>query len=133
MLVCFIKCVFGPELFRLYKQGVEQGRDYQPSGLEYFSNTLISFFRGFYVFCKWTSPVILALAYYRGYFSYDGIYAVWRIGYLIAICLASSYLARGCARYSNRDYQMFIKKFVHLNKNPTEYTLRRVSHFFVLF
>lgn len=125
MLVCFIKCVFGPELFRLYKQGVEQGRDYQPSGLEYFSNTLISFFRGFYVFCKWTSPVILALAYYRGYFSYDGIYAVWRIGYLIAIFLASSYLARGCARYSNRDYQMFIKKFVHLNKNPTEYTLRR--------
>jgi hypothetical protein len=87
---------------------------------------LISFFRGIYVFCKWTSPVILALAYYRGYFTYDGMYSLWRLTYFATICLASSYFARALGRYSNKDYTTFINKFAHLNKNPTEKALRKV-------
>ena len=86
-------------------------------------------FRGLYVLCKWTSPVILAFAYYRGYFSYEGIESISFLAYVFGVVLITTYVARGFGRCSNLDYKNFMDKFSQLNKNDANVAERKVFCF----
>jgi hypothetical protein len=84
-------------------------------------------FRGLYVFCKWTSPAIMAFAYYRGYFTYEGLESVSFMAYFFGIIFISTFVARGFSRCSNADYKSFIEKFSQMNKSTTNSSDRKVS------
>ena len=83
-------------------------------------------FRGLYVFCKWTSPAILAFAYYRGYFSYEGLESITFMAYFFGIIFISTYVTRGISRCSNADYKLFIEKFTQMNKSTASSSDRKV-------
>jgi len=72
--------------------------------------------RGFYVLCKWSSPLILAYAYYRDYMNVDGLYSLCNFAYLFGMVLIGVYILRGFGRLSNPEYLEFIKKFAHFNQ-----------------
>jgi hypothetical protein len=61
--------------------------------------------------------VILAIAYYRGYFSVEGILSISRLAYFIGVCIGGAYIIRGFGRWSNLDYKEFITRFVEMNKS----------------
>lgn len=42
MLVSLIKCAFGPELYRIYRQNEQVGRNYVMNNFEYIGNTFIN-------------------------------------------------------------------------------------------
>ena len=116
MVVYLIRSVFGPELYKIYKHGQVMSKDYAPKDLEFYSNYMISIFRGFYVFCKWTSPVILAYVYSRDYFTLEGLNSILNLASVLGVIIGSCYMARAFGRWSNPDYQQFLKRFIEYNK-----------------
>jgi hypothetical protein len=81
-------------------------------------------FHGFCLFCKWTSPALLAFCYYKGYISIDYIHAYTRFFTFFGSLIVAAYLFRGIyssnlfpfnliissgvGRYANDDYRKFI-------------------------
>ena len=55
--------------------------------------------------------MILAFAYYRGYFTAEGILSLSRLAYFIGVCIVGAYIIRGFGRCSNLDYKYFITRF----------------------
>lgn len=125
MVVYFIKSVFGPELRRILKQNQQPGRNYVANNLEYFSNYVISIFHGFCVLCKWTSPVILAFAYYRGYLSVDGLASLCNMALVFGSMLGAAYVTRAMGRMQNKEYQEFFKLYESVNRNAREHLSER--------
>ena len=70
--------------------------------------------------------MILAFAYYRGYFTAEGILSLSRLAYFIGVCIVGAYIIRGFGRCSNLDYKDFITRFFELNKNVDAMSERRV-------
>lgn len=145
MIKLIYQCVMGPELFRIYRNSLVQnhkGRNYQPNSIEFYSNSVVSFFRGLYTLCKWTSPMIVAFVFYRyrgvptptdmssgptditsGASSdsstiLEGLGSLVRLFCALALVFGTALIGRGVGRVTNKDYKAFIAKFVHLNDRP---------------
>lgn len=117
MFVYLIKSVFGPELYRIYKNETSsRGRCYIPNNLEFYSNSILSFFRGFYVLCKWSSPIILAYAYRNDYFTLEGLYSLTRLACIFGFVVISTYISRSVGRCRNPDYIEFIQQYTEINR-----------------
>jgi hypothetical protein len=66
--------------------------------------------------CKWTSPIILAFAYSRGYLNLNTLFVLSRLAIIFSGCLFTAYLSRGIGRYTNLDYKIFISKYSEMKK-----------------
>ncbi|CAF0819931.1 unnamed protein product [Brachionus calyciflorus] len=115
MLVYLLKNIFGPELYRIYNQN-SRGRHYIQNNLEYYSNSILSLFRGFYVFCKWGSPIILAYAYRNDYFTLQGLYSLTRLACIFGFMVITTFLTRSLGRCRNPDYIEFIQQYTEINR-----------------
>ncbi|XP_055947694.1 phosphatidylserine lipase ABHD16A-like [Argiope bruennichi] len=108
----FIRCIFGPRLFRLYKNESNQGRDYVGNPIEHYSDGFVKtvFFSlsmawslGFY-----TSPLLASFMYRRGYFTTEGMVTLYRLSSTVGILIFFSMFIRGLGRMMNSDYLTFI-------------------------
>ena len=80
--------------------------------------------------CKWTSPVLLAFAYNRGYLTLDGVYSLCHLALVFGGFLVAAYVARAFGRSANADYKDFIQQYTQLNaaqKSNVSDADRRVS------
>jgi len=116
------KSISGPELYRIYKHSGQSipGRYYQMNIYEYLSSSFITFFNGLCAFCKWSSPVLLAFAYSRGYFSIEGLNTLCHLAFLVGAFLGVSYVSRGYGRLINPDYQTFIERLANTSTDTAE-------------
>lgn len=122
MLGSLIKSVLGPELYRIYKQYGKQdipGKNYQMNNLEYLSSSFITLFHGFCSICKWTSPVLLAFAYSRNYLTFDNLYSLCNMAFILGGILLTNYALRGWGRLVNQDYQLFIRKYYDIKNRKS--------------
>ncbi|RNA01710.1 abhydrolase domain-containing 16A [Brachionus plicatilis] len=117
MFIYLIKSVYGPQLYRIFSQDSStRGRYYIPGNLEYYSNSLLTLFRGLYVFCKWSSPLILAFAYRNSYLSLDGMFSLTKLACLFGVVVMSTLASRGLGRCRDPDYLEFIKQYTEVNR-----------------
>lgn len=120
MLVSLIKCAFGPELYRVYRQNEQAGRNYVMNNFEYIGNTFINMFKGLWRLGKCASPVILAFLYSRNYFTLEGAESLGNMVFIVVAIMATHYTLRGFGRAKNTDYQLFIEKYKQVNRQNVD-------------
>lgn len=79
-------------------------------------------------FGLYTSPIVAAFLYRKGYFVYDGIVTVARFLTGVGIILAASYCLRGIGRATNPTYVMFLEALEAAKKDLNKDT--KVSYNF---
>ena len=88
-------------------------------------------FHGFCSLCKWTSPLIFAFAYSRGYLSLNTLLALSRLALVFGSCLFTAYMSRGFGRYTNPDYKLFITKLNDSKTNEKERKVNDINNHFI--
>lgn len=108
----FIRCFLGPRIYRLYRLGSNQGRDYEGNAFEHYSDNIIKIAL-FSLSMAWSlgiysSPVLLSIMYKKGYFTHEGISSLWRLSSTVGIVFFVSMFIRGVGRMMSSDYIAFI-------------------------
>ena len=86
----------------------------------YFLDKKTKKFNGLCAFCKWSSPVLLAFAYSRGYFSIKGLHTLCHLAFVMGAFLGGSFIVRGYGRLINPDYQSFIERLARSSADNAE-------------
>ncbi|XP_005103864.1 phosphatidylserine lipase ABHD16A [Aplysia californica] len=110
---------YGPRLLRIFKTENAQGHDYVPGVLESFPDKIISTFNTALGVSYWTSPVIGAILYRKGYFTQEGAGSLLRVALSMFVVYAIAYILRGIGRFSNAEYRDFISALVAAREKPT--------------
>ncbi|GFR31373.1 hypothetical protein TNCT_473981, partial [Trichonephila clavata] len=108
----FFRCIFGPRVYRLYKNESSQGKDYTGNSLEHYSDGIVktalfslsmAWSLGLYTF-----PLLASLMYRRGYFTTEGMITLYKLSSTVGLIFFVSMFIRGVGRMMNSDYLNFI-------------------------
>lgn len=129
----FIKYIVGPRLYRLHRTGDRDGRSYDPNGLEGYSDTIIRSV-SFALSLAWsigvyTSPIIAAVAYRKGYATFEGFCASIRLAGVIVFVMMGTLCLRGIGRIASPDYSSFLRALQSAQTNLTKETKMELSKF----
>lgn len=108
----FIKFVFGPKLRRIHKpDGNESrgGHSYLPNNVEYFADLTLRVAKFVWSFTFYTSPFLIAYMFKNQYFTIEGVPFLVKGGNIILCVVLGAMWCRGVGRYSNPEYQKFMK------------------------
>ncbi|GFS55301.1 hypothetical protein TNIN_116731 [Trichonephila inaurata madagascariensis] len=108
----FFRCIFGPRVYRLYKNESSQGKDYTGNSLEHYSDGIVRTAL-FSLSMAWslglyTSPLLASLMYRRGYFTTEGMITLYKLSSTVGLIFFVSMFIRGVGRMMNSDYLNFI-------------------------
>lgn len=127
----FLKCLFGPRLYRIHDMAQTQGKNYQPKPLESFCDGLIKLFTFTLQMGAYTSPIILVYLLRRGNnfpngFSFaDSLRNVIKFSTGFVFALLSVYCLRGIGRVKNSDYIRFISNLTLQQASSSSSTIKR--------
>lgn len=111
-MMSFLRCFLGPRIYRLYRLGSNQGKDYEGNALEHYSDSIVrttlcslsmAWSLGLY-----SSPFLLTVLYRKGYLTSEGMYSLFRLSSTVGLILFVSMLIRGFGRMMSSDYVTFI-------------------------
>ncbi|XP_077986673.1 phosphatidylserine lipase ABHD16A-like [Glandiceps talaboti] len=126
-MATFIKCTFGPRLYRIYSRGEVRGRDYEANSLERHSDTVVKWVNFLWNFTWYMSPGVGLYLYKRGYFTSDGVTSIARFTGTVFIILCGAVIFRGIGRFSNEEYRKFIKILYEAKMNKNTENRRRLA------
>ncbi|GFU16528.1 hypothetical protein NPIL_547091 [Nephila pilipes] len=111
-MLTFFRCVFGPRVYRLYKNESSQGKDYTGNPLEHYSDGIVRTAL-FSLSMAWslglyTSPLLASLMYRRGYFTTEGMITLYKLSSTVGLIFFVSMFIRGVGRIMNSDYLNFV-------------------------
>lgn len=115
------KYIYGPRLYRIHKTADREGRSYEPNGVEGYSDNIIRSV-SFALSLAWsigvyTSPIIAAVLYRRGYVTFEGVYSLTRLAGVICVVMVGTICLRGIGRIASSDYGQFLRALQAAQQN----------------
>ncbi|KAH3691904.1 hypothetical protein DPMN_192446, partial [Dreissena polymorpha] len=123
----FIEAIRGPRLFRIFRSGTTEGRNYEPKILESSADKVIGTIRFCWSFSYWTSPLLLGILYRRGHFTTEGIVNLGKFFFCVGMMYYMACFVRGFGRYMNPDYMAFLSVLVNAQKDFSAVNRRLLS------
>lgn len=140
-----LECTFGPRLYSFYKlvghtvssstpEVLNRSHRYQPNSLESISDNVIRVSKIITSFGVYISPVLLTYLVYKRSVSNSIANSLDQnvIAKMFATAISlliGSFCIRGFARYTNQDYQTFLKVLKDTRSNPSVSNKRILVHF----
>ncbi|KAL1478462.1 hypothetical protein MTO96_016231 [Rhipicephalus appendiculatus] len=111
------KYIYGPRLYRIHKTADREGRSYEPNGVEGYSDNIIRSLSLAWSIGVYTSPIIAAVLYRRGYVTFEGVYALTRLAGVICVVMVGTICLRGIGRIASSDYGQFLRALQAAQQN----------------
>ncbi|KAL3213326.1 hypothetical protein MRX96_035512 [Rhipicephalus microplus] len=111
------KYIYGPRLYRIHKTADREGRSYEPNGVEGYSDNIIRSLSLAWSLGVYTSPIIAAVLYRRGYVTFEGVYALTRLAGVICVVMVGTICLRGIGRIASSDYGQFLRALQAAQQN----------------
>ena len=128
-----LKCIYGPELYRIYRLISSGSVNYSGNALERYSSTIITsvslrlenfsylihiyFFHYYFLNFQiqtalsvsiYASPLIMTWLYRRDFFTSEGLAYLTKVGFGITLVYICAFYVRGIGRVFNPVYRQFI-------------------------
>ena len=127
-----LKCIYGPELYRIYRLISSGSVNYSGNALERYSSTIITsvslrlknfhtlfisifslYFLNFQIQTAlsvsiYASPLIMTWLYRRDFFTSEGLAYLTKVGFGITLVYICAFYVRGIGRVFNPVYRQFI-------------------------
>lgn len=111
------KYIYGPRLYRIHKTADREGRSYEPNGVEGYSDNIIRSLSLAWSIGVYTSPIIAAVLYRKGYVTFEGVYALTRLAGVICVVMVGTICLRGIGRIASTDYGQFLRALQSAQQN----------------
>ncbi|XP_054713956.1 phosphatidylserine lipase ABHD16A-like [Uloborus diversus] len=127
------RCFLGPRIYKLYRYGSRQGRDYEGNLLEHYSDCLIKFTTcslsmawalGFY-----TAPLLASFMYRKGYFTSEGLFTLYKLSSTFGMFMFVCIFIRGLGRMMSNDYITFVSVLNAYKENRTRDMKLEICHY----
>jgi len=102
------KCIYGPELYRIYRLISSGSVSYSGNALERYSSTIMTSIQTALSVSIYTSPIIMTWLYRRDYFTSEGLAYLTKTVCGITMVYLCAFYIRGIGRVFNPVYRQFI-------------------------
>lgn len=103
-----LKCIYGPELYRIYRLISSGSVNYSGNALERYSSTIITSIQTALSVSIYASPLIMTWLYRRDFFTSEGLAYLTKVGFGITLVYICAFYVRGIGRVFNPVYRQFI-------------------------
>ncbi|KAF5269500.1 hypothetical protein FQA39_LY08689 [Lamprigera yunnana] len=121
-------CMFTPRLIKIYGNGPTE-RLYDGSKLEQWSDKIIGSINVMWKLGVYTSPLLIAILYRKGYFTPDGLVMLSKFATSLGFILVISYCVRSFGRATNPTYHKFIHTLQDAQTNMSSSIKKELSRY----
>uniref|UniRef100_A0A9J8A2J8 Abhydrolase domain containing 16A, phospholipase n=1 Tax=Cyprinus carpio carpio TaxID=630221 RepID=A0A9J8A2J8_CYPCA len=133
-----LRCLFGPNLQRIHRSPDQtrtdgrtprRGWNYQPRGLERYTDSVLGWASVLWSLSYYSSPLLLCYLYRKGYICSSKLVPIGQYVGTALVCLLGVAYLRGWGRWRNPEYLQFITILEETRRNNTPSNKKKLACF----